>query len=192
MVLLLFPISTCFADSNPKIHHKKWPASQACNACIPLQIGYVQYSLPANDIKTIHVLHMDGANVHVSFSNNYSGTADHLSFAALTEPYRKGGTIRKLYAKLGIQTNLELFQMLAQPTENETHKRLKDAYHVSQANRYITYEGNQAFAFWVNGKTEQESALYIVPNDVDKFVYMVNGKLNEQLVLNLLRHTKMK
>ena len=191
-LIQLLSLSTLHCTTMAVQYEKKpWPQASACQDCSKLQVGFIQFALPTKKIRTINVLHLDGANAHISFQPNYAGTANQLSFAALSKQYAKDSSIIQKARTININTPLNLFKKFSGETTNKTLLKLKQAHAITEAKRYISYHGTQKSAFWIDAIEQNMDALYIIPKGNDQFVYVINGELDEKIVHQLLTHTSL-
>jgi len=179
--------SACLAE--PEYLHYDWPKNETCDNCMTLKIGHLQIYFPRQTIEKAEILHLDGANAYLTFTKPYQGTTPALSIITIVEPYRLKDGVRKYYPEIGVKTTLELFKKMGNPSSNKRLNDIKMIYNISNAKQYITYSGNQAYAFYVNSNKQGRDELYIIPANIDKFVYKLKGELTKEVVNTVLSHT---
>ena len=183
--VLLGLAPTTQAQTGPSIETLDWPDSGICHDCMRLQFDRLELRLPPASIRRVlfsgvPALHLfiDSDDIHDSVTLVVPHPPDIVAF------YREAGLLNGLE----VSSPKALFEVMGKSIPASTNlERLRKAYGIDLADRYLMAEKEQLTAFLIESAYQTETLIYLIVEG-EPGAYLLAGKFDRARIEMLLSH----
>ncbi len=194
-IIIIFSCVSCTVFSaDAKYYSKAWPGDFVCAPCTVIKLSDINFAFPADKLKYVKMLNMDGIAFSIVTDSSYWGKGTELVVLELSESNTTGGLKENgLYEKLGVKNLEQFFYKLNDYSISSKDMDLaRKIMGMQESSRLVSYRNDDFSAFWIEGEDIQNQSLYIISRNHNTRSIQISGSLNSKIVEKILSSIKLR